>query len=192
MKLSDYAKELGLTYKAVWKMYKRGDFPGAYQLPSGTIIVPEGPTPSLPDKVAIYARVSSSENKDNLDRQAKRLQDYAVARGYRIAKTVKEVGSGVNDNRRQLGELLRDKSYNRLIVEHKDRLTRFGFNYLEILFEEQGRTIEVVNESENGKEDLMEDFVSIITSFVARLYGLRRSKRRTEKLIKELKTDKRE
>lgn len=190
MKLSLYAKELGLTYKAVWKMYKRGDIPGAYQLPSGTIIVPEEPTPSLPDKAAVYARVSSSENKDNLDRQAKRLQDYAVARGYRIAKTVKEVGSGVNDNRRQLGKLLRDKSYNRLIVEHKDRLTRFGFNYLEILFEEQGRTIEVVNESENGKEDLMEDFVSIITSFVARLYGLRRSKRRTEKLIEELKKDK--
>jgi len=143
----------------------------------------------LPDKVAIYTRVSSSENKDNLDRQAERLEEYATARGNQIAKVVKEVGSGVNDNRRQLDKLLRDKSYNRLIVEHKDRLTPFGFNYLEILFDEQGRTIEVAGEAANDTDDLMQDFISIITSFCARLYGQRKSKRRTQRLIEELKKD---
>jgi len=75
-------------------------------------------------------------------------------------------------------------------VEHKDRLTRFGFNYIQILFNQLGKEIEVVNETKNDKEDLMQDFISIITSFCARLYGLRRSKRKTEKIIKELKNEK--
>ena len=80
----------------------------------------------LPDKVAIYTRVSSSENKDNLDRQAERLEEYCMARGYRISKVVKEIGSGVNDNRKKLEKLVGDRSYNRLVVEHQDRLTRFS------------------------------------------------------------------
>ena len=189
MKLADYARKLGIQYRTAWNMYKRGEIPGAYQLPSGTIIVPDEKVVELPDKVAIYTRVSSSENKDNLDRQAKRLEEYCMARGYRISKVVKEIGSGVNDNRKKLEKLVGDKSYNRLVVEHKDRLTRFGFNYLQMLFDEQGRTIEVVNEAVNDTDDLMQDFISIITSFCARLYGLRRSKRRTERLIEELKKD---
>jgi predicted site-specific integrase-resolvase len=149
--------------------------------------VPQETTVELPDKVAIYTRVSSSENKDNLDRQAKRLEEYSIARGYRIAKVVKEVGSGVNDNRRKLEKLVTDKSYNRLVVEHKDRLTRFGFNYLKLLFDEQGRIIEIASEAENDKDELMADFIAIITSFCARLYGLRRSKRKTEKIVAQLK-----
>ncbi|MBT9130932.1 MAG: hypothetical protein DDT41_01228 [candidate division WS2 bacterium] len=75
-------------------------------------------------------------------------------------------------------------------MEHKDRLTRFGFNYLKVLFEESGMEIEVINESQNDKNDLMQDFVSIITSFCARLYGLRRSRRKTEQLLKELQIEK--
>lgn len=86
MKLSAYARILGVQYRTAWNMYKRGEIPGAYQLPSGTIIVPQETAVELPDKVAIYTRVSSSENKDNLDRQAKRLEEYSIARGYRISK----------------------------------------------------------------------------------------------------------
>ena len=91
-------------------MYKWGETPGAYQLPSGTIIVPEEVTVDLTDKVAIYDRVSSSENKDNLDRQAERLEEYCTARGYRIAKVVKEGGSGINDNRPKLEKLVTGRS----------------------------------------------------------------------------------
>ena len=107
------------------------------------------------------------------------------ATGYR--RSPEEVGSGVNDNRKKLEKLVTDKSYNRLVVEHKDRLTRFGFNYLKLLFDEQGKTIEVVNEADSDTDDLMEDFIAIITSFCARLYGLRRSKRKTEKIVAQLK-----
>ena len=189
MKLSKYAQKLGVSYRTVWRLWKAGKL-DAYQLPTGTIIVKEEIKDKLPDKVCIYARVSSSENKDNLKRQGERLKQYAIARGYRIYKIIEEVGSGVNDNRKKLSQLLKDKNYNKIIVEHKDRLTRFGFNYIQILFNQLGKEIEVVNETKNDKEDLMQDFISIITSFCARLYGLRRSKRKTEKIIKELKNEK--
>ena len=103
-----------------------------------------------------------------------------------MAQVVKEIGSGVNDARPKLMKLLTDSSVTLIVVEHKDRLTRFGFNYIEQLLKQQDRRIEVINLTEAGKEDLVQDFVSIITSFCARLYGQRRSKRKTERLIAEL------
>jgi len=105
----------------------------------------------------------------------------------RYRRSPEEVGSGINDNRRKLEKLVGDKSYNRLVVEHKDRLTRFGFKYLKMLAGEQGKTIEVVNEADSDTDDLMEDFIAIITSLGARLYGPGRSKRKTEKIVAELK-----
>jgi len=77
----------------------------------------------------------------------------------------------------------------KIIVEHSDRLTRFGFHFLSILLEKQGCTIEVINEAGDDTQDLMQDFISIITSFCARIYGLRRCKRKTEKIIRELENE---
>ena len=186
MKLSDYAKQTGISYQTAWRMWKRGEL-NAYQLPTGTIVVRTDDSDSKSEAIAcIYSRVSSAENKSNLNAQAERLTNYAIARGYRVYKVVKEVGSGLNDNRKQLAKILVDDNYNILVVEHKDRLARFGTNYLKILLEKTGKRLEIVNEAENGKDELMQDLVSIITSFCARLYGLRRSKRKTEKIIKEL------
>lgn len=186
MKLSVWARQEGIAYETAWRMWKSGHIKG-HQLPTGTIIVEDAKQSITPDAVVIYARVSSSENRSNLESQAERLTQYAIVRGYRIHKTVKEVGSGVNDNRKQLLKLLDDDGYAKIIVEHKDRLTRFGFNYISVLLNKTGKSVEVVNESGNDRDDLMQDFVSIITSFCARLYGLRRSKRKTEKIIAELK-----
>lgn len=160
---------------------------------TGTILMTE-PTgePSAPErplKVAIYTRVSATENKDNLNGQAKRLQDYCAAQGYPITAIIKEIGSGVTDSRPKLLKLITDPTITLIVVEHKDRLTRFGFNSIEQLLKMQGRRIEVINMAENGKEDLVQDFVSIVTSFCARLYGQRRSKRKTERLIAELTND---
>jgi len=156
---------------------------------TGTILITEPvetPTaPGYPTKVAIYTRVSAAENKENLDGQAKRLQDYCAAKGYPVALVVKEIGSGVNDTRPKLMKLLTDPLVTRIVVEHKDRMTGFGFNYIEQLLKLQDRSIEVINLAENGKEDL----VSIVTSFCARLYGQRRSKRETERIIAELTHD---
>jgi putative resolvase len=187
MKLSTWAKQQGICYKTAWRMFKNNLLPNAYKLPSGAIIVEENKT-LISNTVAIYARVSSSENKDNLDRQAERLQQYCIAKGYQINQIVKETASGLNDHRPKLEKLLLDKSIYIIVVEHKDRLARFGFNYISKLLEVNNKKIEVVNLAENAENDLMEDFVSIITSFTARLYGKRRSKRKTEKLIRELNT----
>ena len=152
----------------------------------GHVRIVEDEDKNIKDAVAIYARVSSSENKSNLERQVKRLEDYCCARGYKVIKVVSEVGSGLNDTRPKLEKLLTDESVKMIVVEHSDRMARFGLNYIKKLLELQGRKIEVVNEQNNDRDDLMQDFVSIITSFCARLYGLRRNKRRTEKIIEEL------
>lgn len=101
-------------------------------------------------------------------------------------QVVKDIGSGVNDERPKLLKLLTDPRVGVIVVEHKDRLTRFGCHYLEALLGMQGRRIEVLNLAENGRDDLVQDFESIISSFCARLYGQRRSKRHTERLIQEL------
>ena len=191
MKLSVYAKQLGISYRTAWEWFKAGKIKGAFKTESGAIIVPEKRT-KKGDYVVIYARVSSSENKGNLNSQAERLTQYAIARGYQIKEVVKEVGSGINDSRPKLQKILREGKATRIIVEHKDRLTRFGYNYLATLLLPLDCEIEVVNQTTEDKEDLMQDLVSIITSFCARYYGLRRSKRKTEKIIKELKENKNE
>jgi predicted site-specific integrase-resolvase len=185
MKLSEYAKTNGITYRTAWNHYKEGKISTKIS-PTGRILVDDIRKSKVLNQVAIYCRVSSSENKSNLDAQAERLKQYAVAKGYSIYKVIKETGSGLNDERPLLEKLLLDQSYNKLIVEHKDRLTRFGFNYINIMFLNQERTIEVVNYEDDKKDDIIQDFVSIITSFCARIYGLRRSKRKTEQFIKEL------
>lgn len=187
MKLSEYAKQNSITYKTAFNHWKKGLIKGK-QLPTGTIVVYDDYEEEQDKKgVIIYARVSSSENKNNLDSQLIRLRNYASAKGYNIVKEVKEIGSGLNDKRKQLESVLRRNDWKTLVVEHSDRLARFGLNYIKILLEQTGRNIEIINETDNAKDDLMQDFVSIITSFTARLYGLRRSKRKTEKIIKGLK-----
>ena len=158
MKLSEYAKKLGISYTTAWRMWKKGEL-NAYQLPTGTIIIKEDDKPLTKkiETVCIYARVSSSENKDNLKRQSQRLKDYAIAKGYTIYKVVEEVGSGLNDNRKKLLSILSDNKYSILLVEHKDRLTRFGANYIQLLLTKTERRLEIVNGAENDKDDLMND-----------------------------------
>jgi putative resolvase len=103
---------------------------------------------------------------------------------------VKEIGSGVNDARPKFLALLEDPSIGILIIEHQDRATRFGFRYIESLFRVQGRMLEVVNQAENDKEDLLHDLASIIYTFCARLYGQRRAKRTTEMIVEQLQAEK--
>jgi putative resolvase len=189
MKLIDYAHKMGISYKTAWRWYKAGKLPGK-QMDTGTILIMEDePEKPASKKVAIYTRVSSAENKSNLDSQAERLVAYCAARGYQVAKVVKEVGSGINDSRPKFLALLADQGIGMIVVEHKDRATRFGFRYIETLLQVQGRKMEVVNQAENSTEDLLADLTSIISSFCARLYGQRRAKRKTEKIVQELEAE---
>ena len=190
MKLCDYAKKYSVTYRTAWNRFNAGKIPNSFKDKDGHILIEIIKNKNIDlSKVAIYARVSSSKNKANLDKQATRLTQYSIAKGYQITEVVKEVGSGVNDNRKKLKKLLESDNWGTLVIEHQDRLTRFGFNYIQILLNKEGREIEIVNLAEDEKSDLMQDLVSVIYSFSAKMYGVRRSKQKTEEIIKLMEED---
>lgn len=187
LKISEYAKLKSVTYRTVWNWIAKGLVQVEKTDTGRTFVILDAPT--LEERVAVYCRVSSSENKTNLESQKQRMLQFCNAKGYRVSEVVTEIGSGLNDKRPKLEKLLLRKDISIIVVEHKDRLARFGTNYIQKLMALDGRAIEIVNNVEGEEDDLMQDFVSIITSFTARLYGKRRTKRRTEKLIKELQED---
>lgn len=159
MKLSDYARQVGVTWKTANRWYHKGLIPGAYQLPTGTIIVPDSifqnENATKPLKTIIYARVSNNTRRNtDLETQAKRLEDFAIANGWVIDQTVKEVASGLNDKRPKLQKVLDDNEPKRIIIEHKDRLTRFGYHYIETLLKHTNSEIIVINKNDNQEEDL--------------------------------------
>ena len=187
MKLSEYAKSLGICYRTAWNMFNSGQIPNAYQLPTGTIIVPEINDSKIETKnrAIIYARVSSHKQKSDLESQIKRLENYASAKGYQIISTKKEIASGFNDNRKELNKILNENNFDILLVENKDRLTRIGFNYIDKFFQSKNKTIEVANMLEN-KDDMMTDLISIITSYCAKYYSNRRYINKKNIILKEL------
>lgn len=174
-------------------MFKSGNLPGAVQLPSGTILVDivdhTDSSSQVEKKTIVYARVSTPKQKSDMETQSERIESFCAANGWTVYKTYKEIASGLNDNRPILGKILTSDEPIRLVVEHKDRLTRFGFKYIETLFDRMGWELVVINHNSNDQDDLMTDFVSIITSMTARLYGLRRATRKTERIIQELNND---
>ncbi len=181
MKLSDYAKKVGVTYTTAYRWWKAGKLK-AYQVESGTILVNEELTqPQRETKITLYARVSSHDQKDDLVRQLDRLKSYSTRKGYQVSQIVTEIASGLNDSRPKLTALLLDVSINVIIVEYRERLTRFGFNYIEKLLQTQGRRIEVIFPDET-QDDLVADFIAIITSMSARIYGRRGNKKRAERI----------
>ena len=180
MRLSQYAKKMGVSYKTAFRWWKAGKL-DAYQLDTGTVIVREPAQPQEEMSVALYARVSSADQKEVLERQMQRLRDYAAARGYQVTKTVSELASGLNDSRPKFLKLLTDASIGVIVVEHPDRATRFGLTYIEQLMQMQGRRLEVIFPSDTD-HDLVDDFIAVITSMASRIYGRRTSKRHAEKI----------
>lgn len=163
-------------------MYKAGNIPNAYALPTGTIIIDEVVKTTKPEWNITYARVSSSGNKEYLLTQSERLATFCLGRGLTIHQSIKETGSGLNDKRPQLLKILEQGKATKLIVEHRDRLTRFGFNYIKACCDKMNCEIVVVNEVNDDKRELIDDFIAVITSFCARIYGLRRGQRKKFKL----------
>jgi predicted site-specific integrase-resolvase len=178
MKLSAYAKQVGVTYKTAWQWWKSGQL-DAYQLPTGTIIVREPHAAAA--GVALYARVASANQKDDAVRQLQRLREYAAARGYQVVAEVIEIASGLNDARPKLRQVLTNSQVGVIVVEHRDRLTRCGYGYIATLLEHQGRRVEAMYPSDSGA-GLVDDFVAVLTSMAARIYGRLNSKRRAERI----------
>jgi len=194
MKLAEWARRNKIHPRTAERWFHNGILPvKAKQLETGTILILEEDVkiPNETSKVAIYARVSTRDQSEDLDRQLIRLKEYCAAKGYTIFKEVKEVASGMNDRRAKLTSLLEDKTIDTIVVEHKDRLTRFGYNMVDVLLRSNNRKIEVMNESE-CKDDLVEDFIDIITSMCSRIYGKRSAKNKRDNMVKELKYEKEE
>lgn len=127
-----------------------------------------------------YCRVSSSDQREDLARQIKTVSDYCAAKGYQF-KIIEDLGSGLNYNKKGLKELIElicHKEVERVVINYKDRLIRFGFEIIEQLCLINDVDIEVINYSEdkNYEEELVEDVLSVITVFSARLYGSRSHK----------------
>ena len=120
-----------------------------------------------------------AEQKEDLERQMQRLKDYAASKGYQVTKMVSELASGLNDRRPKLMKVLTDASVGIVVIEHRDRLTRFGFNYIEQLMQMQGRRLEVLFPNDTDT-DLEDDFIAVITSMASRISGRRTSQRRAE------------
>jgi predicted site-specific integrase-resolvase len=153
------------------------------QTASGTILVEE--SAAAGDRVALYARVSSNDQKADLERQLGRLSTYATTNGMSVVRTVAEIGSGLNGHRPKLRRLLADPFVSTIVVEHRDRLARFGSEYLEAALLASGRTLVVVDSSEMH-DDLVQDMIDVLTSFCARLHGRRSAGRRARKLAASL------
>jgi putative resolvase len=190
IKLSEYANLKSINYRTAWNHFKRDLIKGAFKDESGHVCVPQQTIPSENNRSVIYARVSSNDRKESLITQQKRLEEFAILKNYKIVGSYKEIASGMNDNRTILNKILKNISdWDVLIVENKDRLTRFGFNYIKQLLENQNKTVIVLNQTDNDTNDLMKDLISVIYSFSARMYGLRRRKNKHE-IIQFLDTQK--
>lgn len=139
----------------------------------------------IEESVALYSRVSSGEQKTkgDLDRQNTRLTEYAAKKKYKVNYVFIEVGSGMNDSRaklQQLMKLAREKKITKVVIEHQDRLIRFNFNILKVFFESHNVEVEYVEEvlPKSYEAELIEDMLSLMASFSAKIYGKRSAERR--------------
>lgn len=138
----------------------------------------------------IYARVSSSDQRSDLERQVEYLKEYCSAKGYNVVNILTDIASGLNEKRKGLKKLFDyvvNGKIDVVVVSYKDRLTRFGFGYLEEFFNSHGVRIEVVfgDEPKDLQQELIEDLIAIVTSFAGRLYGMRSHKKK--KVVESVK-----
>lgn len=141
-----------------------------------------------PSVVIVYARVSSHGQKQtgDLDRQKARLLEHCLKHKYNVEHIFSEVGSGMNDNRgklKRIFHLVRSHQVNRVVVEHKDRLTRFNYVYLETFFSSHGVVIECMEQTlpKTYEAELVEDIISLMSSMSAKIYGRRSAANRRKK-----------
>mgnify|MGYP000462783303 CR=1 FL=1 len=164
----------------------------AVRTPTGRWMIPESEVERIISgrgeekdvRAVIYARVSSSGQKSDLERQVQYLVQYCSAKGYKVIDVLSDVASGLKTNRRGLMKLFNyvvNRQVDVVVVTYKDRLTRFGFEYLEYFFKQYGVRIEVVygEEPKDAYQELVEDLSAIVTSFAGKLYGMRSHKKRS-------------
>jgi predicted site-specific integrase-resolvase len=185
--LKEWAASQGISYATARRWYESGKLPvPAYQ--AGRLIVIGEPSPAAAGVTVVYARVSSADQKPDLDRQVARVTAWATAQNLPVDRVVTEVGSALNGHRRKFVALLRDPSVTVIAVERRDRFARFGAEYVEAALAAQGRRLAVADPSEVD-DDLVRDVTEILTSLCARLYGRRAAANRAARAVAALEQD---
>jgi predicted site-specific integrase-resolvase len=187
--LKEWAAATGIAYVTARRQYAAGTLPvPTYRL--GRLIMVGEPVTGVTDagQVVVYARVSSADQRGDLDRQVARVTTWATGQHLAVSRVVTEVGSALNGHRKKFLALLRDPSVTTIVVEHRDRFARFGAEYVEATLSAQGRRLLVVDPAQVD-DDLVRDVTQILTSLCARLYGRRAAARRAGRAIDAATTD---
>ncbi len=184
MNLREWALRQGIHPQTAYRWFREGKLPVPARKMGKLILVGDLMEANRPTtgQTAVYARVSSSDQKADLDRQVARVVAFATAHGYAVDQVVTEVGSALNGHRRKFLGLLRDPEVTTILVEHRDRFCRFGAEEVEAALAAQGRTLVVVDPSETD-DDLVRDATELLTSLCARLYGRRSAANRARRAV---------
>ena len=189
MNLKQWAAGQGVSYDTARRWYLAGKLPvPAYQ--AGRLIVIGEPVrpDAVPGQTVVYARVSSADQRPDLDRQVARVTGWATGQHLSVDRVVTEVGSAVNGHRHKFLALLRDPKVSTIVVEHRDRFARFGAEYVEAALAASGRRLLVVDPAEVD-DDLVRDVREILTSLCERLYGKRAAANRAARAVSALAED---
>jgi predicted site-specific integrase-resolvase len=171
MNLREWALLQGIHPHTTYKWFREGTLPVPARKMGKLILVEVPPAVAAPElTTAIYARVSSADQNEDLERQVGRVATWAAANGLPVGKVVTEVGSALDGKRKKFLGLLRDPSAGTIVVEHRDRFAGFGSEYVEAALAAHGRHLAVVDTAETDG-DLVRDMTELLTSMCARLYG---------------------
>jgi predicted site-specific integrase-resolvase len=184
MNLREWAEAQHIHPQTAYRWCREGRLPVPAQRVGGLIVVGDLTERAFAQrgKTAIYARVSSADQKTDLDRQVSRVTTWATSNGYSIDSVVGEVGSALNGKRAELLSMLGDPDATTIIVEHRDRFARFGAEYVACALDAEDRRMVIVDDPEVD-DDLVEDMGELMGSLCARLYGRRSAGRRAAKAI---------
>ncbi len=183
--LKEWAKAQGVHPQTAYRWFREGTLPvPAQRVGPRTILVNvEGhAAPEVVGGVGLYARVSSHDQKADLERQVTRLSQWAAKAGHRVVRIESETGSGMNGSRSKARRLLADPDVTCVVVEHKDRLGRMNVELVEAALSAHGRRLVVLDDGE-VEDDLVRDMMDVLTSFCARLHGRRGAKTRAAKAL---------
>ena len=185
MNLTEWARRQGIHPQTAYNWFRAGTLPvPAVRVNQRTILVaPEAALEKPASALGLYARVSSHDQKGDLDRQVARLSGWAAATGQPVVRVEAEVGSGMNGSRTKLRRLLADPKVTTVVVEHRDRLARMNAELVEAALSAHGRQMVVLDDGEVDA-DMVRDMTEVLTSFCARLYGRRSARNRAEKALR--------
>lgn len=191
VQLHEWADSQGVHYQTAWKWFRDGKLPvPAVQTATGVILVQaELPTAAGPvGQLDLYARVSSHDQRADLDPQVARLAEWAAKTNQPVVRVEAEVGSGMNGKRSKARRILADPRVTTVVVEHRDRLGRMNVELVEAAFSAHGRSLVVLDPAEVD-DDLVRDMTEVLTSFCARLYRRRAARNRAEKAARGAERD---